>query len=168
MDSKEHREFAEGQLDRVLGFFPRVDAKASAIFAIDTALLALLCLNLHLSDLTTWLVAPAIVAALIVTVSLYFVFVCSFPHLAGGEDSLIYFREIAKRTETTYIDQARKSGEDALLKDILGQVWRNSKILKIKFDAVKSATILTLIALVPWLFFLAASATYHGQVPTVH
>ena len=41
---------ASVQLDRVLGFFPRVESKASALFAVDTGMLALLALNLRMGD----------------------------------------------------------------------------------------------------------------------
>jgi hypothetical protein len=53
---------AERQLDRVLSFFPRVDAKASFLFALDTGLLALLALNLRQDDFRVWfLVVPGYV-----------------------------------------------------------------------------------------------------------
>ncbi|WP_352617267.1 hypothetical protein [Mesorhizobium australicum] len=37
-------EVAERQLDRIMGFFPRIDSKVSALFAIVGAVFALLAL----------------------------------------------------------------------------------------------------------------------------
>ena len=48
------KDTAEKQLDRVLSFFPRVDAKGSFLFALDTGLLALLALNLQTEDFRVW------------------------------------------------------------------------------------------------------------------
>jgi hypothetical protein len=42
--------------------------------------------------------------------------------LIGGHDSLIYFREIAKRTETAFIEQFQQQSDEAYVKDMLAQV----------------------------------------------
>jgi len=168
MTKNERLDLAGAHLDRVLGFFERVDNKASALFAIDAALLGVLCLNLRPADLSIWyIVVPGALSVGLLAVSLYFTYRCTFPSLDGGNSSLIYFREIAKRTEAKFIDEFLAVDEDALAKDMLGQIWRNSEILKIKFDSVKVAFILTAVALVPWAIFVAATAISHGQVPAL-
>ena len=154
---------AERQLDRVLSFFPRVDAKGSFLFALDTGLLALLALNLQPEDFRVWfLIVPAISVLLIVGTSLYFLYRCSFPWLKGGADSLIYFREIAKRTEAKFIDEFIAQTDNAHTRDLLGQVWRNSEILKMKYDAIKISFVLSALALIPWTIFLALAAVAHS------
>ena len=50
MDAKQRLEIASGQLDRVLGFFARVEAKASFVFAIDSTVLALVAVNIKFGD----------------------------------------------------------------------------------------------------------------------
>jgi hypothetical protein len=82
--------------------------------------------------------------------------------LKGGANSLIYFREIAKRTETRFIDDFIAQAEDAHTRDLLGQVWRNSEILKMKYDALKIAFVLSALALIPWVIFLALAAVAHS------
>lgn len=154
------------QLDRVLSFFPRIEAKASALFAIDLGLLGLMALNLHLEDFGLWYIAlPAVLSLGGILASLYFVYKCQFPHLDGGTSSLIYFREIAKRTEANFAAEFLSQSEEARLRDVLGQVWRNSEILKIKFDSLKVAFIVTGATLVPWVAFLVATAAQHHQLP---
>jgi hypothetical protein len=158
------KDAAEKQLDRILSFFPRVEAKGSFLFALDTGLLALVALNLHLDDFRVWfLVLPAVAVLLITGASLYFLYRCSFPWLKGGANSLIYFREIAKRTETKFIDEYIAQNDDAHIRDLLGQVWRNSEILKMKYDAIKIAFILSATALLPWTIFLALAAVVHSD-----
>lgn len=157
------KDTAEKQLDRVLSFFPRVDAKGSFLFALDTGLLALLALNLQPEDFRVWfLIVPAISVLLIVGTSLYFLYRCSFPWLKGGADSLIYFREIAKRTEVKFIDEFIVQTDNAHTRDLLGQVWRNSEILKMKYDGIKISFVLSALALIPWTIFLALAAVAHS------
>jgi hypothetical protein len=106
MDTKRRLEIASGQLDRVLGFFARVEAKASFVFAVDSTVLGLVAVNIQFGDLSNWLiVTPAAVCILLVGASLFYVYRCSFPSLTGGTNSLIYFREIAKRREAEFIEQ---------------------------------------------------------------
>jgi hypothetical protein len=163
MDTKQSQDFAVKQLDRVLGFFARVDAKASLCFAIDTGLLATMALNLKAGDFMAWYTGLPIAAfAVLVAVSLWFVYRCHFPQLDGGQSSLIYFREIAKRTEANYVQAALSQTDEDYTKDVLGQIWRNSEILKIKYDSIKVAFIATGVALLPWLIFLTEAAFWHS------
>lgn len=161
--TKASHELARKQLDLVLGFFGRVDAKASFVFAMDTGLLALLAVNARLEDVSTWfLIGPAILALALIIASLYFVYRCSFPYLKGGTASLVYFREIARRTEARFVEEFVNQSDEDHARDVLGQVWRNSEILKLKFDAIKIAFILTAISLIPWTGYLAAAAAVHA------
>ena len=156
------------QLDRVLGFFARVESKASFIFALDTGMLALAALNLSSTDLGYWYVdvLAALTLASIVG-SLLFLYRCSFPQLKGGTNSLIYFREIAKLTEADFIEKFRSRSEDSHTRDMLGQVWRNAEILKIKFDCLKVAFILTAVALIPWVGLLVSVSILHSHLPLI-
>ena len=88
---------ATNQLDRILGFIPRAEGKASFLFAFDTTVLALMTLNVHRDEITRWYVAiPGFVAVVLLFGSIYFVCQCMFPKLSGGSASLFYFREIAR------------------------------------------------------------------------
>jgi hypothetical protein len=153
------------QLDRVLGFFPRVDSKTTAVLGIDIAMLGFLAINAPKFQLWSWVMLVAIVPLAFIGFSLYYIYVCSFPHLEGGHDSLIYFREIAKRTESQYIALVRERKTDAFLNDVLGQVWRNSEILRKKYDSIRFAHNWLVAALIPWiatLFVFAAISNANG------
>ena len=63
---------------------------------------------------------------------------------------MLYFNEIAKRTEAKHIETWKSLEESEYLADLLGQVWRNSEILKQKFEHVKWAFYALALALVPW------------------
>lgn len=166
MDTKDVREISARQLDRVLTFFARVEAKASFLFAIDTGLLALIAVNLRLEDFGRWYVmVPGVLAVLLIVASLWFIYQCHFPKLDGGSGSLVYFAEIARRTEAKFITECEALDDAALTKDYLGQTWRNAQILTAKFAHVKTAFTLTGLALLPWFAFLVAASVINVQPP---
>ena len=101
-----------------------------------------------------WEIAVALLPVALICGSLWHLYKGAFPSLEGGALSLIYFREIAKRTEAKFIDEFIKQSEEEYLKDMLGQVWRNSEILKEKFDHLKYAFILLALAILPWVVAL--------------
>ncbi|HEY1743814.1 MAG TPA: Pycsar system effector family protein [Granulicella sp.] len=158
-DNQSALDEARDQLTLVLSFFPRIDAKASVVLAIDTGMLAVLASNTpaghHLPLVAAIL---AVLAASLVAASLWFLYRTAFPSLRGGQQSLVYFREIAGRTESRFIEDFLAQPKSARTKDILGQVWRNSEIVKMKFDALRVAFILMALAIVPWVIAVALFA----------
>lgn len=156
----------EAQLDRILGFFPRVEARINGLFGVNTLILAVGALNISVVDLKLWYVTiPGTVAILALTMSYVFLFRANFPDVRGGAGSLIFFAEIQKRTETGYLDEVLACSEDGLRKDMIGQIWRNSQILCDKYINVKKAIISTTVALVPFFIFLATTASLHVRIP---
>ena len=153
---------ATSQLDRILGFFPGAEGKAAFLFAFNTAVLAFMAINVHRGDIALWYIAlPGVAAAALLFTSIYFVCRCMFPALSGGSASLFYFREIARRTETKFIDEFSCQDENQLTRDVLGQIWRNAEIVTLKFDAVKTAFILSALSTLPMTAFLTAAAWTH-------
>src|SRR4051812_13694569 len=93
---------AQDLLTKILTFFPRVDTKGTALFAINTAMLAILTANSpSFTEYNQWYMFFPLVPMLFIGISIWHVYKSSFPKLDGGSRSLIYFREIAARTEVT-------------------------------------------------------------------
>jgi hypothetical protein len=156
MDQQHLQGIAGAQLDRVLGFFQRVDAKSSVVLAVDTGMLAFLVSKLPpFETLRWWEIAIPSLAVALLGLSLWQVYKETFPTLSGGNRSLIYFREIAARTEAKFIEEFKGQSEPNYVNDLLGQVWRNSEILKEKFDHLKTACIFLALAIPPWVVALA-------------
>lgn len=165
MEKQKLFEVASAQLDRVLGFFPRVETKISALFAVDVAMLALLAVNATVNDLGIWYLALLYVAsAVALGTSIWFLYTASFPQLKGGDNSLVYFKEIARRTEANYLKAMRESEIEAYADDILGQVWRNSEILTAKFHGVKWAFISTALAVPAWFLAIMTASVHHAEL----
>jgi len=159
------REAAVDQLDRVLSFFARVDTKISALFAVDVAMLALLALNARLADLQIWYLVLAYVLSIVaISASIWFLYRASYPVLDGGHQSLVYFREIARRTEAAFLKEMRTCSDAAYTDDLMAQVWRNAEILTLKFNAVKLAFVATSLALPSWFLALAAASAHHAEL----
>ena len=156
------------QLNLVLSFFPRVDSKLSVVFAINTGILAVLAADAPaLRAFTVSMTVATSVTIVLLALSIVFWYRGAFPHLKGGQASLVYFREIAGRTEHGFIEAFRSQTEEQRLNDVLAQVWRNSEILKKKFDALKVAFVLTAVALVPWIVSLVLFAGRNSQNGTL-
>jgi len=147
---------AKDQLTLVLSFFPRVDAKASVVLAVDTGMAGYLASRLPSPQtVPLWeLIAPSTTFVL-VAISFVYLYKGAFPNLAGGHDSLVYFHQIAKRTEAKFIEEFSTQSETDYGKDLLGQAWRNSEILVLKFRFLKSAFIFMALAIIPWTIALA-------------
>ena len=147
---------ARDQLNLVLDFFHRVDAKASVVLAVDTGMAGYLASHLpSLKAMPIWqMLAPLLTFGLLGQ-SFWHLYKGAFPNLEGGNLSLVYFREIAKRTEAKFIDEFLAQSESEYTKDVLGQVWRNSQILAGKFGRVKLAFIFMALAVFPWVISLA-------------
>jgi hypothetical protein len=161
-------DIASHQLDRVLSFFARVEAKASFVFAVDTAIVSLVAVNFRIEDFSRWqITVPAVLTLIVIGISVVFVYRCSFPSMDGGHDSLIYFAEIAKRREADFIERCLNVEEQAYVVDVLGQVWRNSEILTVKFKAIKTSFLATAIALFPFFMFLLATTVIHPQMISI-
>ena len=161
MEHKHLSETAAAQLDRVLAFFPRADAKGSVLLAVDTGMLAVLAGNLPPSSSFDCIILIVLLPALLLGISLWHLYMGAFPSLKGGHDSLIYFREISKRTESRFIDEFAAQSDEAYVKDLLSQVWRNSEILKEKFNHISSAFNWMALALLPWAGSLVLLAIHY-------
>ncbi|KTR83833.1 hypothetical protein NS277_07800 [Novosphingobium barchaimii] len=156
----------EAQLDRVLGFFPRIEARINGLFGVNTLILVVGALNISVSDLKLWYVTvPGTVAVPALAMSYVSLFRANFPDVRGGAGSLIFFAEIQKRTETTYLDEFLACSDDDFRKDIIGQIWRNSQIICEKYVNIKKAIISTTVSLIPLFIFLAATASLHLRIP---
>lgn len=154
------------QLDRVLGFFPRVEARINALFGVNTLILVIAAVNLSAGDLVLWYVTlPGGLLIVSLVTSYYHLFKANFPDDNGGEGSLIFFKQIQQRSEPNYITEFLTCDEEKFRNDLLGQIWRNACILCVKYTRVKQAILVTAISVAPFVVFLIATATVHGRIP---
>lgn len=154
------------QLDRVLGFFPRVDTKAAGLFTVNSAMLTIAALNVRPDDLKLWYVGLPMALTIAGLIASYvFLYRSNFPNTGGGEGSLIHFVQVQKRTEANYLEEYLSADEERYRRDMLGQVWRNSQILCGKYNDVAKALRFTGVALIPFCILLSATSYLHAAVP---
>jgi hypothetical protein len=161
MEHKHLSEAAVTQLDRILAFFPRADAKASVLLAVDTGMLAILAGNFPPSSSFDLIILTTLLPVSLLGISLWHLYMGAFPRLKGGQGSLVYFREISNRTEARFIEEFTAQSDEAHVKDLLSQVWRNSEILKEKFDHISSAFNWMALAIPPWLGSIVLLAIHY-------
>ena len=166
MDKGKISDVAPKQLDRILSFFARVEAKASFIFAVDSALLGTLAVHVERSDFEkAFTVLLLSLFGIAIAASYLYIYRSASPNLDGGHSSLIYFREIAKLREQEFAKAFRAQTDESYIDDVLSQVWRNSQILTEKFTAVKKAFLFAGLSLLPWTAFLIFSSLIHVATP---
>lgn len=154
------------QLDRLLTFFPRVEARINGLFGVNTLIFVIAAVNLSAGDLRLWYVTmPGAILLVGLLTSYYHLFKASFPDDNGGENSLVFFKRIQERTEINYIKEFLDCSEAKFRDDLLGQVWRNACILCVKYTRVKQAIIATALSVVPLIVFLMVTATIHTRIP---
>lgn len=161
------RAFALGQLDRLQGFYPRVEGKASFLFAMNIGLGGILAANVPAT-----LPSPpgifATAAGLMIGFSLFHLSSAFFPHLdPAPRPSVLYFGDVAKLSAGDFMSHLNGLTDDDLMADIQCQIWRNSEILAIKFRRTEIAFRFTAVALVPWFLFLTATTALTGKVPNL-
>jgi len=163
----ERMALAERQLDRMQSFFPRIDAKITAVAAWLSVEIAVAGLNTKLSDLRAAYVWVPFVVFLITTGwSGSCVWRCLFPDRKGGQGSLIYFGSIANRTEGSFQSDFKAASDGQLLDDVLGQVWRNAEIVCDKYIAVQSSIRWATVSLLSLIVTLVATSILHGALPS--
>jgi hypothetical protein len=148
---------AKSQLDLVLGFFPRVDAKFSVVLGLDLGMLGVLASNVP----SSWAAVQGATGCVVVGFAVALIFSLvqlyrgSYPNVKGGEGSVIFFGHIANQTEHKFIESFKELTNERLADELLGQAWRNSKILQEKINALRWAYIFMAVAIVPWVVVLA-------------
>ena len=159
-------EAAERQLDRTQEFFLRIDSKVSALFAITSAQVAIVALNITYVDLKAiWLAFTTAFFVLAIGWTIFNLYRCTYPNLGGGKSSLVYFSEISKLEEDDFSEKYSTLTEEELMVDILSQVWRNSTIVAAKYGYLKQATISAIISIIPWGVILLATSITHSKIP---
>ncbi|MEO7323226.1 MAG: Pycsar system effector family protein [Dokdonella sp.] len=152
---------AWNQLNLVLSFFTRIDTKLSVVLGLDLGMLAVLFTRIpRVKEVTTlqWVFAVPFFVA--IGTSLFHLYRGSFPHLLGGTTSLVFFRRIGAMQESEFLRACRTRSSTELAEDLFEQVWRNSKILTIKFESLQRAHHALILASIPWLGALGLLATF--------
>jgi hypothetical protein len=151
-------QFAKDHLNLVLSFFPRVDGSIAVLVGLEVAMLGYLAP--HVPDSGAWLstewvgMLSLFAAVGSLTFSFAMLFRAAFPRLDGGCGSLVYFREIANRPAAQFSEEYNAVRDAELLQDLIGQIWRNSEILTMKYDRLKIAFTWLAVGIPFWLIAL--------------
>ena len=155
MTEEERIRIAEDNLNRVLDWVSRIDAKSSVVLGINTAMLgalASLAPAPHLWSTRTVVLGTISLVFLVATFTcIYFV---NYPRTKGPATSLNFFGGIAGRTFREYETAFMKFSPTEHLSDVLEQCHRNVEIVNLKFAALKLAYRSLLIGITPWAFCL--------------
>jgi hypothetical protein len=159
LDSNEMLGVAVDLLGHLHLFFSRVEAKSSFLLGVNTGMIWFLATRLPPIKMWDAYLLVAILPIALITASLAELYKSSFPQLKGGRDSLTSYKEIAKRSQESFLADFTKQTQEELALDLLGQVWQNSEILTSKIDSLKRAYALCAFAFLPWGLAIIVSVT---------
>jgi Family of unknown function (DUF5706) len=147
--------FAWNQLNLVLGFFTRIDAKLSVILAVNLGMLAITGERMPpLISMANWMSIPFLLFILALSCSFYYLWRGAFPELGQSIVSVVYFKSVASMSEEGFRQAHTSSTHTQLADDLLSQIWRNSQILAKKFTSLRHAFLASLFAAIPWAVLL--------------
>ncbi len=152
---------AESLLERTLSFVPRIDSRGQVVLGINIGMLYTLAVNFPIKYPFWWFYCVWGLSITLLLLSLFRLYQLAFPRLEGGGNSLLYFAEIAKLRESEFIDRFVTQSSNEHLKDVLGQVWRNSEIVSGKYVALRDGMILMGCAVPFWIASLVMATIFN-------
>jgi len=165
----DHAGFALTQLDRLQGFFGRIESKSSFLFAVNLGLLGSTAATTLVGQLWSLHGACSAATGALLTFSMFNLYAAFYPHLRGApQSSLLYFGDVSRLSAADFSAKVKTLTPEDLADDALCQVWRNSEILRKKFDRTRSAFILTGAAVPFWLVALMLTVAHDGKFPSFH
>ena len=161
MDEEEKIRIAESNLDRLLDWISRIDAKSSVVLGGNTAMLGVLASLAPAPHL--WKKQTAIFAVLSTLcpfASLICVYLANYPQTKTKSSSLNFFGGIARHTLAEYQKAFANLSSPDYLNDLLEQIYRNSEIVIGKFRALRWAYRALLVGVIPWVLCLYYFRTF--------
>ena len=144
---------AQANLDRLLEWGSRFDAKATAVLAVNLSMLGFLASILPaFSSWNAHFAASLLATAGLLGASLIVLYVASYPKTEAPSTSLHYFGTIATLEQMDYASRFVNRTRKEHLDDILLQCHRNAFVIDRKFRLLKQSFLLLLVGCMPWLF----------------
>jgi hypothetical protein len=160
-------EVAERHVASVQSFHPRIDTKVTALFAVSSAQIAIVALNLSIEDFAVWYKSLLILLYVLTSGFIHFnLYLCTYPHLDAGSRALSFFGDVAKTGEAEFLHEYVSMSVDELTHDFARQIWRNSHIVAAKYRYLKISTIALFFSTLPWIGILAAVTIEEWKLPS--
>lgn len=151
-ENQERLDLLDRILTKNLAWISAADAKGTQLFAVNSAMLAVMAaITPKAADWTTIAVVFSVFASVALITSICLIVAATFPRLEGPRNSLIYFGGIASHDEDQYVKKIMSGISEELLEDIARQCHRNAEIAKQKYSHVRRSVTATFISLPIWL-----------------
>ena len=152
-------------LQRVIGFVRLADAKAAPIIALQVALVGTLAARFDrlqpivLQSQWGWeqivlIAAIALYLACLVAVIIFAALVYIPRNPTTGDESLIYFEDIAAMPRERFAERAAQAAPEEIERQLIDQIYRVSEVVSVKMRRVRCAFVLSAPASVLWVVLL--------------
>lgn len=140
---KDEKQFLLQMINEWIRF---ADAKAGAIFTINTAILGIILSGEPKGTACTLYSVFFYFGLVLIVIALYVAANILLPNLkSSSNNSRIYFLHISQFHDGSDYEKAISSPDYSFERDISNQIWANSKVAATKFENVYYATIVSLI-----------------------
>jgi hypothetical protein len=148
----------ETNLQRKLDWIGRHDGRTTFVTGIIIAMLGVLTSASSKIEIWTWFTCISIgVTAILLFISLFFIFTSQYPKTKSQNTSLICFGTVAEMRFDEFKRQTLSTTDQDYLEDVLCQIHINAQILQSKFSALKTSLILLAIANISWFISIYVS-----------
>jgi len=143
-------------LARNLAWVAAADGKVPSVFAIDIAMLGVLCgLIPKANHWVIWTALSAAIAGLALIASVVSLALVAFPRLYGPKGSAIFFGGIVQHSEEAFLKKVLVGISEELLEDLARQTYRNAEIASEKFAYIRWAMLFMFLSAPFWLVSVA-------------
>lgn len=139
-------------LNLQLNWIQAADAKVTALFAINTAMLGVIAALAK--NHNNWNILESVfvsISTLLLLGSVGALACVLFPRLDGPRSSNIFFGGIANQDKDQYTEKILKAKSDSFDQDFASQIHRNSEIALAKYKYIKYGFVFTFVCLPLWL-----------------
>ena len=149
-------QWVDNILQRNLGWVAAAEAKIGPLLAISTGMLGVIAARVP--RFNEWHPLGAILVVTASGLLLGSVLCLGFvllPRIDGPRGSLVFFEGIASRERDEYVESLLARPTMDVIRDLARQCHRNAEIARTKHKYVRTAALLMLVALLPWLLAIA-------------
>lgn len=148
-------------MQRKLDWIGRHDGRTTFVTGIIIAMLGILTSASSKIEIWTWFICSSFaVTAVLLFISLFFIYKSQYPKIKSQNTSLIYFGTVAEMKFDEFKRRTLSTNDQDYLEDVLCQIHINAQILKSKFSALKTSLILLAVAIIPWLISIYTSPEF--------
>ena len=149
----------ENNLERQIGWVRASESRLSLVLPLSTVLFGVIAAKLdQIPDGFTMVLGASWISLALVSLSIIFAAISTFPRTNGPSDSIVFFGSMARESYVAYLDKIENIDGESYRADLIRQIHRNSEIAANRYQWIKYSMVALLSSFPFWGY--AASQLY--------